>query len=403
MGKSFYRYILKSAKSNPISKSFLLGELKNENVEFCFKEFILSDLLQDFENVIEAIQIIDSFDTTIQEQFLNSVNIRKGIYSVPLKKLQNFKAYKYYSDSISSSLRELQKQSHFDFDNSICKYADEILSIKHKYGIDLTIHPDLIENDLNIIEPSDGSSLYEQEKRIIKKLGLTYLFESITNVNQLGYITNLHEKNDFMEYEVFLVKQRKFTKVKEFLISDINTANISRFCFVQSSIRLRVVKSMKLFHQFYMASFIVSVNEHKLEGFIRNDSKQAMFGNKDFYFLYENCSFMPEVGMSVCFLPAMNNSKRYQYLPFAYDIKINENNLKIGIVTEYKKTAKGVKILLEDITTRKKLVALINGSATNKFSFNEQFVGKKFNYVTINENEANFNMHPLVKLYPCVR
>lgn len=398
--KYFYKFILKSAKYNHLSKSFLLDEVKNDNVEFSLKELIVSEFLGEFENTIEVSKVIDTLEIKLQERLLNSIVIRKGFYNIPIENINQLKLSKFLCNSMLNSLNAYIGIADTVIDGSIFKYADEISSINHQYGIDLTIHPDLIKSELLLNQSFEDFIFSEKEKRIIKQLGSTFLFEAIVNEKQLGYIINHQIKDDYIEFQVYLLKQKKLIDVKEFIVHNTVDDVTHKFCFVQSNIRLRFLNSTQLFEQFYITSFIVSVNENKSEGFIRNNDKQTMYGDKDFYFLFDNCPFKPEIGMSVTFLPAINSSKRYLNLPFAYDIKLNSTNVNIAIVTDYKKNERGIKLMLEDIRTKKKVVALINGNAIAKFSFTNEVIGRQFNYVVINENEGDPFKQTVVKIYP---
>lgn len=319
----FYRFVARMIKTSFAARTFLFSELKRSEVNVSVKMAIIETLLLDPEMTLDILAELDSFDPLEQERLLLSITIRKLLYFVPYETLQAYSFCKLFRQSTLNDSNDSVQVKDLNVKDSILEHTGEIKSILLKTGINLELHPDIqLPHEL----PSDSTHCVEfstAELQIIKKLELAYLFETLVPHKSIGYITNVHVRDNYTEYLILMLNRQKVVFVRDYFSKTLLERDLrNRFCICHPNGRVRLLKFNTLKEKYYKTSYIIRIDYGKQEGFVKNIGNSNDLRSKDYYFRTDNCNFTPIVGMKVQFLPGINFSRNYSDAPFAYDVGV---------------------------------------------------------------------------------
>jgi len=259
------------------------------------------------------------------------------IYSDLIPKIQTI-PYDKLSEKIKETFINPNEIVNLKYDNIICKKASKF-------------HPDLIINNQNFIEELKKNIKDVNCINFIRNLCITYFFhESIDDV-RYGIIQKIRNYNN----EVVVIDIKR-NKIDEFRINfdDINKYQPENIVVIEDNKTIHLLNGINgnLDKIGYIKSEIIKLDLLKKEGFIRKTSDLL---NKDYFFNFRSCNFVPEKGDLVNFISSINTSNKYLNVPLALRItKIEMEKCQI-ISVGFNKQKNLIFGEAEDIKTKERL------------------------------------------------
>lgn len=199
------------------------------------------------------------------------------------------------------------------------------LGIAHiDYSKPSRYHPDqlktvLLIEKINAELVSNNSSISVVDE-FVKDVGLSYVFYDKLNNVKFGVVVSFY-RNSVNVYEI---ASRSFKEIS-CTESELSHLQVNSAVIIENSGYLTFFDHRKSDFNFgFIESHIIEMFDDRREGFIRNYDNNS-FDYNDYFFHFDNCSFLPKIGDSVRFIPSLNPSRNYQNQPVALLIDKVEN------------------------------------------------------------------------------
>ena len=247
------------------------------------------------------------------------------------------------------------------------------------------LHPEQLINTPFLDELTRN---FENEKvlNFISRAGIRYLFADKLKV-RLGIIRSIYQNYAI----VFCFDSQSFLEIpipigKEFSNEEIVIIEINQ-CLYKPIV---TIDEKLLFKQ----GFIVSVDETRQEGFIRNQDFET-----DYFFSFKSCDFHPNTCDKVKFIVIHNNSPQYNGFQIAVKISKDVGNLNscVIITSNINRETDSVYGLAKDIETEQLFKFSLSMKACTKIQ-NLMGIPLKGKYFTYISSKKNPEVHEIPKI-----
>ncbi len=289
------------------------------------------------------------------------------------------------TNKITIKYNSEQNISFKQFDNNLIFEKDHNLEFANYklYHPNTLLNKNII-NQIKICLSSSESNQKNKVENFIKKLGITYLFENdnisinygiIIYSNHTFFKIYSFQKESISEYYIKSFEQQEFSIYEIIIFEENGLINKAK----------NYEKTQKLFFD----SEIININSIRKEGFIKFNNKKQMY-DSDYFFVFQNCNFLPSIGDKVRFLPSKNPSTNHINQPVA--INISKTELPICIITEYSKNMnQQIYGKAVDSNNGELLFFSFKSNMLNYINNSEDFLcGDNFEYTIIKEAENEY-------------
>lgn len=256
-------------------------------------------------------------------------------------------------------------------------------------------HPDRLKTDFFIKNIrrvlAERNSNHKIEEEFIKNVGLSYLFYDLLKTVRFGVVVSIYRNL----VNVFIINTGSFKEIS-CTENEMEAIELNSSVIVENNGHLSFFDHKKAdFNIGFIESEIIEIFSERREGFIRNDGNNSIEGS-DYFFHFDNCSFVPQIGDSVKFIPSINPSKNYQNLPVAILIeKLERPKCKIVelIQEDFNSNLRGI---ANDILTGEELFFSISEAAIyyiKEMDGTKLHIDQNFEYSIYKEAEGQFKKH----------
>ena len=238
------------------------------------------------------------------------------------------------------------------------------------------LHPDVLLEKLEG-EP-DLTSALSKFNSLIKKAGLAHRYVGEIDDLRLGVIVDIH----ISLVKVYDIQSKKYTGI---LLpeNEIALVNKNQLVVIEENGQLISVDQKDLKEDsIWMDSIVSIVKPENNMGFIRRFDYKNL--QKDYFFHFDNCNFIPKKGDQVRFIPSFNSSKQYRNHPTA--LLITKLEAPRCLIESFEKLEQReiYKLIAYDVSTREKIALDIPRNKLHKIStFVDIEPGDVFEYTSI--------------------
>jgi hypothetical protein len=275
--------------------------------------------------------------------------------------------------------------SHFTSIFLKCKKTDietptnenvfQLYKINLDYNKPFNYHRDILKLNGSFLRYISTQVNQAETVNFIKQIGLVHVFTNQINNWKAGVVVAFWaEKN---VYTIYKLDDHKFVESSFIKSIQEEVIKVNDIVLIEENLNISKLNATALNEQYFLESEILSTNSSNTEGFIK-----TLDDRKDFYFTFNFCSFKPEPGVIVRFIPGINFSKGHSTKPMAYCISKIGDNKKLAKIYNIIEMDNHLDVYLTDMITGEKLFARIYSNYTNKM---QAKIGEIWNYYIPNK------------------
>lgn len=256
-------------------------------------------------------------------------------------------------------------------------------------------HPDRLNSSFLIKNLKDElakkNSKHDIIEEFVKNAGLSFLFYDVLKTVRFGVVVSIYRNL----VNVFITNTGSFKEIS-CTENELKNIELNSAVIVENNGHLTFFDHKKTgFNIGFLESVIIETFNDRREGFIRNDDNNSI-GYSDYFFHFDNCSFVPQIGDSVRFIPSINPSRNYQNQPVAILIEKIESPKCMIVEINQDDDNSNIRGTANDIISGEELFFSISEAAIYyiKNMVNaELIIGQNFEYSIFKEAKGSFKKH----------